>query len=278
MEPAGRGERALRLAQALGKRGDDVQGDLERALDARSVDPDRFDRTLPAHAAGRRGVEVPPEAIGIEASGVDLDGVGREVFGHARGRRREALRDAEPERELLVVSGRTHRHRHGLTADPDLERLLDGDEVVLRLPTGKPQRLDAAGRIGRRVGRLAAHTASVLSAPLCSPLRFGADAVERRRHGRLPRTRHGGAPEPAQRPEIGSELTRVHELGVVADLGEYERLDDVWDGAANEAEVDTLRTLEADRLDRRRRQPVGARVVSRENHVLAALEHLDLRA
>ena len=118
----------------------------------------------------------------------------------------EALRDAEAERELLVVPRRSHRDRNGLAADPDLERLLDGDEVALVSPAGKPERVDAASRIRRRLGRLAAHAASVLSARLRPTLCLVADALERRRHGRLPGACDRRAPQPPELPEIGAEL------------------------------------------------------------------------
>jgi hypothetical protein len=42
----------------------------------------------------------------------------------------QALCVQEPERELLVVAGRAHRHSQRLAVDADLERLLDGDEIL----------------------------------------------------------------------------------------------------------------------------------------------------
>jgi hypothetical protein len=47
-----------------------------------------------------------------------------------------ALREAEAERELLVVARRAHRHRDRLAADPDLERLLHRDASRSLAPPG----------------------------------------------------------------------------------------------------------------------------------------------
>ena len=41
----------------------------------------------------------------------------------------EALAVEEAERQLVVVTGRAHRHRDRLAGDAYLERLLDGDRV-----------------------------------------------------------------------------------------------------------------------------------------------------
>ena len=60
----------------------------------------------------------------------------------------KALPVEEPERQLLVVAGRPHRHAQRLAADPDLQRLLDGDRVAravaLHLPV-EPRAVDPAG-------------------------------------------------------------------------------------------------------------------------------------
>ena len=76
------------------------------------------------------------EPIRIEAACLDLHRVRREIVGSARGDRLEAFRDAEPERELLVVTGRPHRDRDRLAVDADLERLLDRDCVALPASAG----------------------------------------------------------------------------------------------------------------------------------------------
>ena len=47
-----------------------------------------------------------------------------------RGRVDQPFAVQEPERELLVVAGRAHRHRERRAVDADLERLLDRDLVL----------------------------------------------------------------------------------------------------------------------------------------------------
>ena len=56
--------------------------------------------------------------------------------GRTRALRPQSFREREAERQLLVVPGRPHRHRHGRAADPDLERLLDGDHILGVRPRG----------------------------------------------------------------------------------------------------------------------------------------------
>ena len=51
--------------------------------------------------------------------------------------RPQALREREPERQLLVVPGRAHRHGHGRAADAQLERLLDREPILALLPAGQ---------------------------------------------------------------------------------------------------------------------------------------------
>ena len=185
MEAAGRRERALRVEQASGQRGDNVAGHLERALDPLRCDLDGLDRALPADAARRRRVEVPLEALGIEPIGVDVDRVRCEIVRNPSRARREALRQAEAERELLVVAGRAHGDGDWLSADADLERLLDGDEIVLLRALREPQGGDASCRVRRRLG----HAMSVLGERRGAP-RVGASA--RGRADRVDRDRPGG--------------------------------------------------------------------------------------
>ena len=72
--------------------------------------------------------------------------------------------DAEPERELLVVPGRPHRHDDRLAADPDLERLLDRDDLDGVLAARKSPALDTPGAVRRCLGRpVAIHAVSVLA-------------------------------------------------------------------------------------------------------------------
>ena len=91
-------------------------------------------------------------AARVEARRVDVDRVRGEVVGHARARRPQPLGEAEAERELLVVPRRPHRDRDRLAADPDLERLLDGDEVGSVAPPGS-RTTSTRGRVRRRLHR-----------------------------------------------------------------------------------------------------------------------------
>jgi hypothetical protein len=50
-----------------------------------------------------------------------------------------------------------HRHRDGLAADADLQRLLDGDEILLGDAAGKAKSVDAARRVRRGLHGLAGH-------------------------------------------------------------------------------------------------------------------------
>ena len=103
----------------------------------------------------------------------DLDGVDREVLGQARRARAvdEPLAVEEPERQLLVVAGRAHRDRERRAVDADLERLLDGDEVVLAVAHDlRPHAVgDLVGGLawggGHRQGRSGAADARRLTVP-----------------------------------------------------------------------------------------------------------------
>ena len=74
---------------------------------------------------------MPPQPAQIGVGSLELDRVRGEIVRDAGRDRAQPLGDREPERELLVVPGRPHRHRDRLAADPELERLLDGDDVPL---------------------------------------------------------------------------------------------------------------------------------------------------
>ena len=80
---------------------------------------------------------MPPQALRVEAGRLDLDGVGGKVVRDARSERRQPLRQAEAERELLVVPRCPHRDRDRLATDPDLERLLDGEDLLPFVPLGR---------------------------------------------------------------------------------------------------------------------------------------------
>ena len=104
MEPSGRGERGLRLAEPVGQRREERRWNRQRALDGRRLDGDRLERALAADAARRRRVERPREPVGIEPGRLELDRVRGQVVRDARGERPQPLREREPERELLVVA------------------------------------------------------------------------------------------------------------------------------------------------------------------------------
>ena len=153
MEAASCGKRSLSVEQPLRQRCDDRLGDEQAALDARRVDPNRLDGALAADSARRRCIEVSADALRVESSGLHVDRVGREIVGNAGGDRLEPFGQAEPEGELLVVAGGSHRDGDGLTADPDLERLLDGENLVTFDTRRQPQGPHARGRVGRRLRR-----------------------------------------------------------------------------------------------------------------------------
>ena len=69
--------------------------------------------------------------------------------GSAGRERPQALGEREPERELLVVPGRPHRHGDRPSADPELEWLLDRDAVVDLLPVRQAQHAHGGGAVGR---------------------------------------------------------------------------------------------------------------------------------
>ena len=120
-----------RLLEPVGQAGEERPGDRRPGRQRRAVDRDLLERALAAHAAGGGRVEAALAGVAGQRSG-DLDRVDREVLGRAGGVRAvdQALAVEEPERELLVVARRAHRHHERDAVDPDLERLLDRDVVV----------------------------------------------------------------------------------------------------------------------------------------------------
>ena len=130
VQPAGRLERGLRRSQPVRELRDERGVDAQVALDARRLDGDGLERALAADAAGGGGVEAALQAADVGAGRVDVDRVRGQIVGSAGVERPQPLREAEAERELLVVAGGPHRHRDGHAGDPDLERLLDGDDVI----------------------------------------------------------------------------------------------------------------------------------------------------
>ena len=114
----------------------------------------------------------------------------------ARGRTpaRDALRHAEPERELLVVAGRPHRDGDRLAADPDLERLLDRDEVVRLAALRQPEHPHSRGAVRRN---RPVHAASVLSRIPRPPPRAGECRARTSRPAHRP---CGGSPRAVRAP------------------------------------------------------------------------------
>ena len=166
VEAAGGLEAGLGGAQPLGQAGHEHGRDREVALDARRRDGDRLERALAADPARGRGVEVPLHAPRIELAGLDLDRVRREIGRGRRTHSRDPLGQAEPERELLVVPGRAHRHRDRTARDTDLERLLRSDAILLDRarraaapPRPRPSRREAARTLAGARGRKPGPTA-----------------------------------------------------------------------------------------------------------------------
>ena len=173
-------------------------GDDEVAVDPRRRDGDRLERALPADAAGRRGVEGALDEAQVRVGRVDLDDVRGEVFGRPGRDGLETLRQAEPERELLVVARRPHRDGDRLPVDADLERLLDGEPVLLDFAAGEPPHRG----LPRRVRPRRAHAVSLRTRRGYGPVdvreesarraheRAGRRSGRRRRRGRSSRARH----------------------------------------------------------------------------------------
>ena len=171
METAGRFERDLCLSQLVREGRDDVRVDVQIALDARRFHRDGLERAFAAHPARRARVEGPLQRCRAEFVGRHLDRVRRQILRQGGAARCQSLREAEAERELLVVTGSAHRDSDGLAVDPDLERLLDGDRVALRPSAGEPDDVDRCRGVGRRF----AHADSV---PLMDEwLRSARDAI-----------------------------------------------------------------------------------------------------
>jgi hypothetical protein len=74
-----------------------------------------------------------------------------EVGGRRRSTGGEPFGEAEPERQLLVVARRAHRHRDRLPVDADLEGLFHGDCIPLPDGTRQADDFDLSGGIGRRL-------------------------------------------------------------------------------------------------------------------------------
>ena len=64
-----------------------------------------------------------------------------------------AFRVQKARGELLVVAGRAHRHDQRLAVEPDFERLLDGDQILIEHLSPAPDGDGAERRRVRDVGR-----------------------------------------------------------------------------------------------------------------------------
>src|SRR5437764_3508861 len=121
---------------------------------------------------------------------------------------------------------------------------------------------------------------TLIGAALCwqgrSAFGLRRDPIERLLDGRPPLVRHQLSPPAPHAPEVGAELSRPGELRFTVFRLELERLREVWHRPAHEPELHELRTLEADRLERRRDRLTHRRVVRGQHHVGAAYPHLQL--
>ena len=121
---------ACAARKASGQRGDELAATRRSPLDARRLDGDRLERALAADAAGGRRVEAAREPRRVEPRRVELDRVRGEVVREPRARRRAALpRGAKPSASSSSWPGVRIVTATGRAVDPDLERLLDRDDV-----------------------------------------------------------------------------------------------------------------------------------------------------
>jgi hypothetical protein len=151
VQAAGLGESSLVFPQPFGEPREQARSDPEVARRERSRDCDGLERALAADAAGRRGVEVPFEPRGLERPDLDLDGVRRQICRRRCPERLDPFGNEKPERELLVVPWRPHRHRNRRAVDADLERLLDGDRIALAARLREPHHVDRSRGVRRRL-------------------------------------------------------------------------------------------------------------------------------
>src|SRR5262249_37497512 len=171
VQPSRRGEDLLASEQAPGQRGESRGVDARPAVlgrpragrqgldarlaarSARGAREHRAPQPLPARRETSTQIARHDVAL-VEVLGIAADGDRADVLRP----RDDALREEEPRGELLVVAGRPHRDAEGASVDPDLERLLDGDEVRARSPAPAPNTPLRAGDSPRRGAALpAAH-------------------------------------------------------------------------------------------------------------------------
>ena len=103
----------------------------------------RRDRCLAANAAARSGIEMSLETIKIDLDirrGLDVDGIRRLArvavawqaadTGDLVSSFENSLGEQESDSQLEIVAGRPHGDADGLFADRDLQRFLDGEQVL----------------------------------------------------------------------------------------------------------------------------------------------------
>ena len=116
----------------------------------------RLDRRLAADAAAGCGIEVPLQPTEIDGDlgpQIDADHVVVDFVdaGDLPVSRHDSLREEETDCEFAVVAGRPHRHGDGPVlapavhgaAEPDFERLLDGNQIGMLGPAGVIDSRDA---------------------------------------------------------------------------------------------------------------------------------------
>ncbi len=131
VQAASRRKRSLSVEQPLRQRCDDRLGDEQAALDTRRVDPNRLDGALAADSARRRRIEVSADALRVESSRPprqpcwprDRSGTRAET-GSSPSVRQNPRASSSSWPGVRIGDG------DGLAADPDLERLLDRENLV----------------------------------------------------------------------------------------------------------------------------------------------------
>src|SRR5688572_23388847 len=158
MQSAGLAEYVLSGTRAFGERLDQRGRHLERSIHVRRAQHalDRLERRVSADSAARSRIEIALQARRIVRGALgqlDAHDVADRAADPAVGDVCAAADDAfavqEPDGELDVLAGRAHGDRYrragpGLTrrSDPDLERLLDHDEVLARTQAVVAHRVD----------------------------------------------------------------------------------------------------------------------------------------
>ena len=170
MEAAGRLERGLRLAQPVGQRGDERGGDAE--LRSRRAAPRR--RRPRARPCRRRRTRTSCRSCAASRAGSKPGASTSTVFaarssGSARARGRSPSERQKPSASSSSWPGRAHRDGDRRAADPDLERLLDGDAVALAAAV----RAAGGPRPRARRVRRSLHAREAYGSRLAAPRRLG---------------------------------------------------------------------------------------------------------